>query len=1559
MAIHFWEYVFNELKDKRLQKSDAKDLIRQFYYHQHGSGFEVPYLHPLLHTNSSTLQEQRFTSLFNGEEFFLRDHVMNGRRILPAVAYLEMARTAIALGNELPADEVAAIGLKNVIWPQPLIVGEDPVKVHVGLYEQGTDINYEIYTHDKEGVELLHGHGTGYLITAIATPPVYDIAAVQARCTNAHLTSELCYTAFDRIGLTYGPGHRCIEDLWLGEGEVLARLALPAITNDTGYVLHPGLVDSALQSCIGLFWNGAADTPGNLLIPFNMDKVLLYGSTAPGGIYWSSVRCSEGSSTDATTPRLDIDIVDDTGKVLISIRGFGIRALGNQKKEIPVSAATGVFLYEPVLSEDTTTYIPEEERIVFLCELPEDLQTAVATTIGNARCISLQATGDMDVRYHTYSEQLYTCLQELLTAPPPGGVVLQLVTGDSPASRMFQGLGALLRTATMERLKIRSQQIRVPNTIDGAQLLEILAADMATADREISYADGIRYKGSWQQIAAADDPVLPWKAGGIYVITGGSGKLGQLFTTEILQQVPDAHVIITGLREQVDMDVAGVDYQICNIKEKTEVDALFDWIEDTYGRVDGIIHAAGILRDALITNKEMAEAALVMAPKVSGLLHLDERTAQYELDFFVCFSSVIGAFGNAGQGDYALGNSFMDHYALYRNELVAAGVRSGHTLSINWPLWEEGGMHVDAASLSLVRQTYGVTLLSGADGLHSFYRALHTRLPRVLVLSGEPLKLQRLLNEVNTTSQPEKIVKPDVVSTTTALSADSLKDHVRRLLLQDISRLLSIDIDQLDIDNPLNEYGFDSVQLTRFSSELSTNYDIILMPALFFEYPTINAFTGYLCDTYGDTFAAKLQMKINKPATQTIAIPSSATPRTASPQRRSRHHQRNGSVPAPTSAVATNIAVIGMSGCFPQAADIVSYWQNLVEGRNCISEVPPDRWDWSAVSRQTVEHGCMQWGGFIESIASFDPLFFNISPKEAISMDPQQRLLMEYVWKVIEDGGYSTTQLAGSNTGLFIGTACGEYLQLLSQSNMEIEGFSTTGVVSSVGPNRMSYFLDLHGPSEPVETACSSSLVAIHRAVEYIQQGHGEMAIAGGINTLVSPAAYISFAKAGMLSPDGRCKTFSAAADGYVRGEGVGMLLLKELKAAERDGDHIYGVIRGTAENHGGHASSLTAPSTKAQAALLQKAYQRAGIAPWTVGYIEAHGTGTRLGDPVEISALKAAFKALCETAGGTPEKLKKGNCGIGSVKSNIGHLELAAGVAGIIKVLLQLQHQTLVKSLHSETLNPYLELEESPFYVVQETRPWEALYDDNGIELPRRAGVSSFGFGGVNAHVVLEEYKAPVKENSYVPGTALLIVLSARNNNRLQEVAVGLQKALQSGRYQETDLASIAYTLQVGREGMEERLAFIVTGMEELLQVLDVFIRGSKDAAIPLYRGQVKGNREALSVFADEDMQQGVLIWIEKGKYNKLLDAWVKGYPVDWNLLYKAANPGRISLPTYPFVKERYWIEGVRFPARNNKIAMTTAAEFDECFYDELMDEVISGTTTIDTAVCKMRQRN
>lgn len=443
------------------------------------------------------------------------------------------------------------------------------------------------------------------------------------------------------------------------------------------------------------------------------------------------------------------------------------------------------------------------------------------------------------------------------------------------------------------------------------------------------------------------------------------------------------------------------------------------------------------------------------------------------------------------------------------------------------------------------------------------------------------------------------------------------------------AEILKIDKGEIDVEESMNEYGFDSIGFTRLANKLNRTYKLELTPTIFFEHLTVNAVKDDLISNHKDLFRAYYNFN-EKQVSNDAATPLPLKKEDALSEYK-KHTVPFSKKPLnrfSKKSISANepIAIIGMSGMMPGSKDLDVFWQNLVEGKDLISEVPTDRWDWSTYSDIKDSKGksinC-KWGGFMPDVDKFDAGFFGISPREAELMDPQQRLVIQTIWKTIEDAGYNPRQLAGSQTGLFMGVSTRDYLGLLFEHNVKEDAYSSTGTSSSVLANRISYLLDIHGPSEPIDTACSSSLVAIHRAVHAIRANICDKALVGGVNTLLSPSAFISFSLAGMLSRDGRCKTFDKSANGYVRGEGVGAFFLKPLSQAERDGDFIYALIRGVAENHGGQSSSLTAPNLKAQADVIVKAYEDAQMDPSTVSYIEAHGTGTSLGDPIEVDALK------------------------------------------------------------------------------------------------------------------------------------------------------------------------------------------------------------------------------------------------------------------------------------------------------------------------------------------------
>ncbi|HRJ76204.1 MAG TPA: polyketide synthase, partial [Anaerolineales bacterium] len=417
---------------------------------------------------------------------------------------------------------------------------------------------------------------------------------------------------------------------------------------------------------------------------------------------------------------------------------------------------------------------------------------------------------------------------------------------------------------------------------------------------------------------------------------------------------------------------------------------------------------------------------------------------------------------------------------------------------------------------------------------------------------------------------------------------------------------------------------------------------------------------------------------------------------------------------------------MGLSCRFPQANNPQAFWELLRKGVDAITEVPSERWDVDEFHSETPDPGKVttRFGGFLDNVDLFDPHFFGISPREAARMDPQQRLLLEVSWEAFENAFISPQSLAGTRTGVFVGISSSDYSRLQFDDPERIDAYAGTGNAHSIAANRLSYVFDLRGPSMAVDTACSSSLVSVHLACQSLRSGESDLALAGGVNLILTPELTITFSQARMLSPDGRCKTFDANADGYVRGEGCGVVILKRLSDAMRDGDNILALVRGSAVNQDGRSNGLTAPNGLAQQDVIRHALTQAQVLPNQISYVEAHGTGTPLGDPIEMASLRAVLG----------EEESGNRVFVGSVKTNIGHLESAAGIAGLIKVVLAMQNEAIPPHLHLKEINPYLSIDGSRLEIGTYLRPWKRP------EQSRFAGVSSFGFGGTNAHIVLSD---------------------------------------------------------------------------------------------------------------------------------------------------------------------------------------------------------------------------
>ncbi|MDP0502025.1 MAG: SDR family NAD(P)-dependent oxidoreductase, partial [Verrucomicrobiota bacterium JB022] len=1012
-------------------------------------------------------------------------------------------------------------------------------------------------------------------------------------------------------------------------------------------------------------------------------------------------------------------------------------------------------------------------------------------------------------------------------------------------------LAGFLRSLQLEDARIRGTVLTLPTEADLSRDATAIAAELAIDPTkvEVRRTGEQREVRGWQPLAEQTSAFNLLRRQGTYVLTGGAGGVGALLARHLAEQF-SARLILLGRRSAdpavetllADLASAGGEarYWAVDVGDEGALATALVEAREAFGPIYGVVHSAGVIRDALLRSKQDVDLAAVLAPKLDGTRRLDRCTQGDPLDFFALFSSLAACTGNPGQCDYAYANRFMEAYAQEREARRQKGRCSGASVAIHWPYWQEGGMRLGEVALAKMR-ALGLEPLNATEGLTAFARAVSCGQTSVAVIPGRRDAVYNLLG----VHEPAKASTPSVSPSPVPAPAMDLVAQIKAAA----GAVIKVAPEDLDEDESFLEYGFDSVSLAELAAALTETLGVEIDAALFFETPTVSRLAERLRELglEGEP--------VQRPA---IAVVSQEAPadRTSDPDEA--------------------IAIVGMSGIFPGSPDLDTFWANLMAGRDLIGEAPAERWDWQAF---TSEKGGARWGGFIDDIETFDPRFFGLSAYEAERMDPQQRLFLRLAWHALEDATLAPQQLRGANGAIIFGAAGTDYNELFCRQGLESSALTATGMAHSILANRLSHWLDWRGSSEPVDTACSSSLVALHRACEQLRGGECDLALTGGVNLLISPSLFVSFTQAGMLSPRGRCRTFDAAADGYVRGEGAGVLVLKRLADARREGLPVHAVIRGSAVGHGGRSASLTAPSPEGQAEVIARAWQRAGIDFANLGMIEAHGTGTPLGDPVEIAGLKLAFKRC-------GADLQEGACALGSVKTNIGHLETAAGIAGVIKTVLALRHRQLPGNPHLQTPNPQLKLAGSPLRLLgTRSEPWAAPQNRGR----RCAGVSSFGFGGVNAHVVLEEAPAYLERERPRTEGPQLAVLSAKQDERLRESAGALAEWL--AHHPDAALADVCHTLQVGRDAHRERLALVVHSVEELQARLVAFTQGKTASGI--YRGQArKGATHAVDPTLDAIAQ-----------------AWVHGAEVDWLARPETVGARRLHLPGYAFAMERYWL--------------------------------------------------
>ncbi len=1060
----------------------------------------------------------------------------------------------------------------------------------------------------------------------------------------------------------------------------------------------------------------------------------------------------------------------------------------------------------------------------------------------------------------------------------------------------FSSLNLLIPDAVFTSVQL---DFKVSETSDIVNIInDELNVENERKTTEIKYCNNIREIKRLSEMKDYTSVNDIYKENGVYIISGGMGSLGRKYAS-FLSQNYKARVILFGrtvytnnqISELLEgMNTSKIEYYSVNVCDLSSVKKMIETVIERYGYINGIIHIAGGGPKEIISDKSLDDFNKTINAKIEGAFNLDEATKGINLDFFMTFSSLSAFFGDFGQCDYAISNRFLTAFSKYRDDKVKNKLRFGRNICVCWPLWENGGMHGNHDAEVLYKNLSGLEDISDAEGDYLF-----ENLPLVsclLIIKGDRQKYKKTINYSIADNNTKNI------KTNNSSNKDQ-KEYVLESLREIVSNIILMRPEDINNEENISVYGFESLDLKSFAEAINKKWNLGITPTIFFEKSTISQLTEYLIGKY-----KILSDNDNEKKEKVIAIKSEKS------------YISNYNLNK-----KKKYAIIGLDGIFPKSSDAHEFWERIVNEENLITEVPIERWDYRKYySEKIVPHKTnSKWGGFAPDIDKFDEQFFKISPYEAEIMDPQQRLCIQSVWKAIEDAGYEASSWAGKDVGVFFGAEFMDYQNLINICG-EVNAQVARGNAHTMISNRVSFIFDFNGPSEVIDTACSASLVAVKRAVDAMVLGECSIAVVGGVSLNISPYNYVAASQMGMLSKDGRCKTFDKTANGFVKSEGVGVIIIKDYDAAVKDGDNIYATIIGTAENHGGRANSLTSPNKKMQSDLIEKAYKDADIDVETVSYIETHGTGTELGDPIEVDALKDAFENLRKN-----KNISKpvNYCGLGAIKSNIGHLEAASGIVGLIKVLLSFRHKKLTKVLFNEQ-NPYIQLENSPFYIIKETKEWDNLKDSSGKIIPRRAGVSAFGFGGSNAHIVLEESVDDnrIKAKQY----PRIFVLSAKDENQLRLYVSNYQKFIDNNfAYIKENWQSVLYTLQVGREQMDARLAICAADAEELLYSL---------------RQLANDWRNTDKIFVEKDRN------ISDNEFEpSLASKWVNGININWQEYWDVKGIRRISLPTYPFKRNSHWIKAFKEIVNdifntNDAKAERSNISFNEVRNDDIIEE-------------------
>ncbi|WP_340563444.1 type I polyketide synthase [Streptomyces sp. GSL17-111] len=997
------------------------------------------------------------------------------------------------------------------------------------------------------------------------------------------------------------------------------------------------------------------------------------------------------------------------------------------------------------------------------------------------------------------------------------------VPGDEcrPAAAQLWGLG---RVAALEHPDRWGGLVDVPEHLDRRaveRLAQLLAGD-AGEDQAAIRPTGIHVRRLRRApTAAGRTRPAEWRTDGTVLVTGGTGALGGK-VARLLAERGAPRLVVASRRGPAALGAAELVAELaehgchavvvsCDLGDREAV-------ADLLARhpVTAVVHAAGIVDDGVLDAMTPERLTAVLDAKAHSADLLDELTG--ELTDFVVFSSVAGVIGGAGQGPYAAANAHLDALVERRRSRGLPGT------ALAWGAWAGAGMAADPAAAARLARS-GLPPMQEDRALQAMATALAERDGTLVVADVDwerfapgftavrPSRLFAELPEAVPVVRGAEAAPGPVAFTTPDADAAEQALATEALVLETVAAVLGHGSPAaVDRERAFHDLGFDSLTALELRNLLAARTGLSLPAGLVFDFPTPAALAAHL-----------------------LTLLSGVTPVSAAGDGRA--------------AVDEPIAVIGMACRFPGGVDSPeSLWNLVASGTDAMGDFPADRgWDLESLLGPD-GLSSSRAGGFLDDVAAFDAGLFNISPREALAMDPQQRLLLEASWEAFERAGIDPASVGGSDTGVFAGTNGQDYAALLLGSGTDTDGHLGTGNTASVLSGRISYTFGLRGPALSVDTACSSSLVALHLAAQALRNGECSMALASGVTVMPLPGTFIEFSTQGALSTDGRCKAFSADADGTGWGEGVGVLLVERLSDAQRLGHRVLAVVRGSAVNQDGASNGLTAPNGPSQERVIRAALEAARLTTGDVDVVEAHGTGTRLGDPIEAQALLATYGQDRE------EPLY-----LGSLKSNIGHTQAAAGVGGVIKMVEAMRHGVLPPSLHVGEPSPHVDWSAGAVELLTEAREWP----DAGR--PRRAGVSSFGVSGTNAHVILEAAPQPAAEESDPVGVGVVPwVVSGRTEQALRGQAARLLECV--GEWDEgggPGVGRVGFSLAVTRAALGHRAVVLGSDVADFRRGLGALAEGREvPGVVTRVRGGSAGLGAPVLVFPGQGSQ-----WLGMGR--------------------------------------------------------------------------------------------